>query len=117
MKKISIIEDTLEINNLVKKILVLKNNYMIKQYFDGESVLKNLDEVLTSDLIILDVMLPEISGIEIYKKIMTIDTTKKIIFLTAKSDSIDFFEKNNCKYLIKPFDPNELLSMISSLGI
>ncbi|HOJ50085.1 MAG TPA: response regulator [Spirochaetota bacterium] len=119
MKKIAIIDDVPEINTLIKKILSSKGDYKIIQYFDGKSAMSELEEIIISDLIILDVMLPEISGLDIYEKIKSLapDKIKNIIFLTARGDKVDFFEDNSCKYLIKPFDPSELLSIVESMGI
>jgi DNA-binding response OmpR family regulator len=66
------------------------------------------------DLVILNIMLPEMDGWEVYKEIRRFDKTP-IIMLTGKSASYDKLKGFNLgtdDYLVKPFDPNELMARI-----
>lgn len=118
MKRVAIIEDNSEINNLIRNILVYEN-YEPKQYFTGYEVMEKLEEVSSFDAILLDVMLPGSDGLSIFselKKKFPL-SEKKVLFLTAKSDSktLSFFREHQCRYIIKPFDPYELLETLKTL--
>lgn len=118
MKKIAIIEDNSEINNLIRNILVYER-YETRQYFTGHEVMENLKEVSEHQAILLDVMLPGFDGLTIFAELKKQypETVKKILFLTAKSDSktLSFFKENQCRYIIKPFDPYEFLETLKTL--
>jgi CheY-like chemotaxis protein/two-component sensor histidine kinase len=69
------------------------------------------------DLILLDVMMPELDGFEVCEKLKGSETTKDIpiIFLTAKTESEDIvraFENGAVDYVTKPFNPSELLARV-----
>ena len=108
MEKILIVEDEAKIRKVIKSYL--KEDYEISEVDDGKKALevfKN-DEF---DLIILDLMLPKISGEEVCQKIRQVSEIP-IIMLTAKSseeNKIDGFNFGADDYLTKPFSPRELL--------
>ena len=109
LKKILIVEDDISIHNVLKEILEAENYKTYHAYSGTEALL--LFEKEKYDLILLDLMLPALSGEEIIKQIK--DTP--IIVLSAKSSSDD---KVNCllsganDYITKPFDRKELLARI-----
>ncbi|MBQ8234753.1 MAG: response regulator transcription factor [Bacilli bacterium] len=114
MKKILIVEDDIEIANLEKDYLEV-NNFETKIINDG---LKVEEEVKNNqyNLIILDIMLPNISGLEICKTIRNI-TKIPIIMVTAKGEAIDKIKGLNIgadDYVVKPFDPAELVARCKS---
>jgi len=106
--KILLIEDNKEISSSIKEYLELED-YIIDIAFDWA---EGLDKVFESkyDLILLDLMLPEIDWISIAKKIVRkIDTP--IIMITAKDsieDKLIWFESGAIDYIVKPFDLREL---------
>lgn len=86
---------------------------------DGRSALLLLEEE-TPDLVVLDWMLPELSGIEVCRQIRQRRESKAlpIIMLTARgeeSDRIRGLETGADDYLVKPFSPNELVARIRAL--
>lgn len=109
MKKILIIEDDIDIHNVIEELLK-EQNYMTYNAYSGTEALLLLEKE-KYDLILLDLMLPAISGEEIITKVN--DTP--IIVISAKSSSDN---KVNClmaganDYITKPFDSNELLARI-----
>ena len=116
--KILIVEDEKPISELIGFHLE-KQNYQIKFSYDGESAIQEIEHWLP-DLILLDWMLPNISGIEVLKRIKRKDNLKKIpiIMLTAKGqedDKIRGFELGVEDYVTKPFLPSEILARIKSL--
>lgn len=109
LKKILIVEDDLSIHNVIEELLK-KSNYTTFNAYSGTEALLLLEKE-KYDLILLDLMLPAISGEEIIEKVK--DTP--IIVLSAKISSDD---KVNCllsganDYITKPFDVKELLARI-----
>ena len=109
MSKILIVEDDVSIHNVINELLK-KENYDTYNAYSGSEALLMLEKD-KYDLILLDLMLPAISGEEIIQKVS--DTP--IIILSAKISSED---KVNCllnganDYITKPFDSKELLARI-----
>lgn len=110
MAYILIIEDDIVINELVKRNLQLVG-HSCEQIFDGDSAM----QALTSshyDLIILDVMLPGISGFELITKITDIP----VIFVTAKgelNDKLKGLSLGAEDYIVKPFEILELVARVN----
>lgn len=113
MSKILIIEDDEEINNLICDTLK-KENYNIIQAVDGKEALDKYDN--TFQLIILDLMLPYIDGIEVLRKIRETSTVPAII-LSAKdeeSDRVIGLSMGADDYMTKPFSTRELTARVKA---
>ena len=109
MKKILIVEDDVDIHNLIKDILKKERYDVISAYSGTEAIL--LIEKNNVDLILLDLMLPGLSGEELIRKIKDIP----IIVLSAKvssEDKVNVLSNGANDYITKPFDANELLARI-----
>lgn len=92
-----------------------KEGYIVDTAYDGKEALQKVDE-FKPDVIILDLMLPEIDGYEVCKKINKDNIG--IIMLTAKTDIVDKIlglEFGADDYLTKPFDIREVLARVKSL--
>lgn len=110
--RILIVDDDKDIVNLVSDILE-DEGYMIGKAYDGNSALLKI-RTEQYDLIILDIMLPDIDGFEICKKVRD-SINVPILFLSAKNKSIDKvfgFQIGADDYITKPFDDNELLARV-----
>jgi len=117
-KKILIVEDEADIAQLVKHYLE-KDGFRADIAKTGVEALK-LIKSERPDLVILDLMLPEISGIEVCKKIRNAPDTAllPIIMLTAKaeeSDTIVGLELGADDYVTKPFSPKALVARVKAL--
>ncbi|RCW55644.1 response regulator transcription factor [Halanaerobium sp. ST460_2HS_T2] len=109
MKKILIVEDEQKIRKVIKSYL--QDEYNIFEAVNGKEAL-SLFKTENFDLIILDLMLPEISGEEVCQTIRQVSEVP-IIMLTAKSseeNKIEGFDYGADDYLTKPFSPRELLA-------
>lgn len=109
--KILIVEDDEPISNLIKLNLSMAS-YESKQIFDGLEAF-NILKKEHFDLILLDIMLPGISGFELMEKIK--DLNIPVIFLTAKnglSDKVIGLKSGAEDYIVKPFEAIELLARI-----
>ncbi len=116
--KILIVEDEIQINRLIELSLISDGFYNVKKAFDGIDALNKIKEN-KPDLILLDVMLPEINGFEICKKIKNDPYLKNIqvIMLTAKNMEQDIllgFELGAVDYITKPFSNKILLARIKA---
>ncbi|CAH1196833.1 Transcriptional regulatory protein SrrA [Paenibacillus allorhizoplanae] len=117
--KILVVEDETNISEVVKLYLE-HSNYEAIQLFRGGHVLKTIMNERPS-LVLLDIMLPDISGYELCEQIRKMDAPfhhTPIIFLTAKGESLDKLRGFNLgvdDYLVKPFDPNELIARIKAV--
>jgi len=112
---ILVVDDDNRIRELVKEYLE-ENNFIITTAKDSNDAKKKL-EIIKFDIIILDIMMPGESGLELTKKIKKKDSTP-IILLTAKGESknrIEGLELGADDYLGKPFEPKELLLRIKNI--
>ena len=114
MTKLAIIDYDEEILTLLDDYLA-KNGFEVEGFTDGESFLSR-DET-EFDLLILDIGLPGIDGLEICRRLRQ-KSSIPIIMLTAASDDLDRIlglELGADDYLGKPFNPRELLARIKAL--
>jgi len=113
-EKILIVDDEQEIADLVA--LYLENeNFEVYKYYTAEDALKYI-KTETFDLAILDIMLPNISGLQICQKIRE-RYCFPVIMLTAKSQEIDKITGLTLgadDYITKPFNPLELVARVKS---
>lgn len=115
MDKILIVDDEKEIRDLVE-IYLKSEGYETLKCNDGEEALKVINEEKDIDLVILDVMMPKLNGIDTCLKIRE-EREMPIIMLSAKSEDIDKILGLNMgadDYLTKPFNPLELVARVKS---
>lgn len=116
--KILIVEDEEHINRLIELVLISDGYYRIKKAFDGQEAWKIITEY-RPDLVLLDVMLPELDGFSLCKKIKenTETSSIQVIMLTAKKmeeDVLKGFENGAIDYISKPFSNKILLARIKA---
>lgn len=110
-----VVDDNSDIRDLVREYLE-QQGYKVSVAESGVT-LRHILELNTVDLIILDVMMPGEDGISLCKEIRTSSNTP-IIFLTAMADDADRIiglELGADDYLVKPFNPRELLARIRAV--
>jgi two-component system, OmpR family, copper resistance phosphate regulon response regulator CusR len=109
MKKIALVEDEAHVVSFIKKGLS-EEGFEVSVAFDGKTGL-NLIQNNNFDLIILDIMLPEMNGLEVCKEFRKTDENTPILFLTALGTSENIvlgLESGADDYLVKPFKFIEL---------
>ena len=114
--KILLVEDEKQLSEALQQILI-KNKYTVDAVYNGD---EGLDYALTDvyDVIILDIMLPKLNGIEILKMTRKRKISTPVILLTAKGsveDRILGLDSGADDYLPKPFSPDELLARLRAL--
>lgn len=115
-RRILLVEDEENLHDAIKMNLELES-YFVASSYDGKDA---IDKFRTSrfDLIILDIMLPEINGFDICEIIRLEDNIVPILFLTAKDssqDKIRGLKAGGDDYLTKPFNLEELLLRVANL--
>ncbi len=113
MAKILVVDDDVNIAEVVCLYLE-KEGYDTRRVTNGLDVVSSFEDY-KPDLVVLDVMLPGMDGYEICKELRRIGKEVPIIMLTAKSDVIDKvlgLELGADDYIVKPFDPKELVARI-----
>ncbi len=116
MKRILLVEDEKNILDILKLNLEMEG-YEVVSATDGLTALKYIEEQ-HFDLMILDVMLPEVDGFSICEKVRLQNNDAPIIFLTAKDaaqDKITGLKKGADDYMTKPFNLEELLLRVANL--
>lgn len=114
--KVLLVEDEKPLAESLTELLV-HHKYTVDPVFDGES---GLDNALTDmyDVIILDIMLPKMNGLEVLKKIRQEKISTPVILLTARGeikDKVAGLDTGADDYLAKPFAPEELLARLRAL--
>jgi len=113
--KILVVDDEPHIVNLIKLTLT-SDKYEIFSAYSGTEALK-LAKQIKPDLIILDLMMPNIDGYEVCENLRKDPKTSElpIMILSAKSQLVDKFKSINVgadDYMTKPFDPEELIKRV-----
>lgn len=114
--KVLIVEDEIRLADTLSQIMT-ENKYMADAVNDGKV---GFDYAMSGmyDIIVLDVMLPEMNGFEVVKLLRKNKISTPVILLTAKdevADKINGLDRGADDYLTKPFVPEELLARIRAL--
>ena len=114
MKKILVVDDEKPISNIIKFNLK-KEGYDVYTAYDGKEALQKVEEV-NPDLILLDLMLPKIDGLEVAREVRKTHNMP-IIMVTAKDAEIDKvlgLEMGADDYVTKPFSNRELVARVKA---
>ena len=117
-KPIILMVDDVPKNLQVLGNILSKEGYKISAALNGEQALKILQKA-KPDLILLDIMMPGLSGYDVLEKIRADETVRDIpvIFLTAKTEKEDIIqgiEMGAMDYVTKPFNSTELLARVNN---
>lgn len=115
--KILLAEDDINLGKLLS-ILLKKKNIMVNWVQDGEAA---YDAVYADgyDVLVLDWMMPKLSGLDLCKRLREEDYQGKILMLTAKdtlADKVEGLNNGADDYLVKPFEMEELIARLSALS-
>jgi len=116
-KSIVIVEDEVNIANAEK--LILQSDFNVHLAHDGEEGLRLIRKI-RPDAVVLDLMLPKMSGLEVCKRIRKDSQLEavKIVMVTAKNEDQDEargMERGADDYITKPFEPVELRHVINQV--
>jgi DNA-binding response OmpR family regulator len=120
MEKILVVDDEIEVCSALKEFLSLKN-YIVETALDGLTAIKKIEE-FNPHIVLLDIMMPGIGGIDVMKEIRDINPQIGIIMITAVSDE-DIANRTiklgAYDYITKPLDLNylEIVLMVKMIDI
>lgn len=115
MPKILVVDDDRDIAELIGDTLI-DEGYEVIMKFNGEEALKEIEDSPNFDLILLDIMMPGMSGTELCNKVREKQKCP-IIFVSAKASTVDKllgFEIGADDYISKPFDIYELVARVKA---
>lgn len=114
--RILLCEDERDLSDALSAILK-HNNYSVDQVYDGLEALDYL-EASNYDVVILDIMIPKLDGVEVLRRLRASGSDIPVIMLTAKSqveDKILGLDSGADDYLTKPFDSSELVARLRAI--
>ena len=114
--KLLLAEDTRDLNRALSAVLT-HEKYEVDSVFDGAEALEHLQKN-SYDGVILDIMMPKMSGLEVLSAIRKINITTPVLLLTAKAeidDRVAGLDAGADDYLTKPFAMKELLARVRSM--
>lgn len=111
--RILVVEDEKHLNRIITEAMA-DEGYSVDSCFNGADA---LDYALTSvyDVMILDIMLPKLDGLELVRRLRRDGNNTPVLFLTARdsvSDRVEGLESGGDYYLTKPFDFQELIAVV-----
>lgn len=113
---ILVVEDERSISEVVS-LYLKRAGYNVRVAYDGKAAVAAIEEKMP-DLMVLDLMLPHVDGMEITRWIRSLGSDTPIIMLTARreeSDRIAGLESGADDYVVKPFSPAELVSRVRAV--
>lgn len=114
--KVLLVDDDRDLVEALEYTLA-RDGYEVLAAFDGKAGLKKASEQ-TPDLMVLDLMMPGLSGMEVLSELRSAGSRLPIIVLTALSDEdhvVEAFKLGADDYMVKPFRPRELIARIQAL--
>lgn len=116
MMRILLAEDERSLSKALIKIFEI-NNYSADAVYNGEEAVEYIESG-NYDVVVLDIMMPKLDGIEVLKKVRNSGNNIPILMLTAKAevdDKVLGLDSGANDYLTKPFDTKELLARIRAI--
>lgn len=113
---ILVVDDEPDIRRILH-IMLEHQGYRVHEAINGRRAVEYIRENPDTDLILMDIMMPELGGVEASREIRSISSAP-ILFLTAKSqerDMLQAYQSGGDDYLVKPFSSAELLMRVVSL--
>lgn len=117
--KVLVVDDELAILEMLDRLLT-KRGYQVQTANSGEEAVERVALGHDYDVVLLDMFMPGQEGRATYEKIVKLrpDFTRHIIFITGDmtvSDTLAFLQRTRASYVAKPFDVDELISMIQTV--
>lgn len=114
MKKILIVEDNVELNDIMRNFLI-KAGHLVYQAFDGEMAL-DMAKKLSPNLVILDIMMPKKDGFEVCRELRNFLNVPVIVVsaVVGEEEKIKMFDLGADDYITKPFSNKEMVSRVNA---
>jgi two-component system, OmpR family, response regulator MprA len=113
---ILVVDDDPRITNLLRRVLAYEGYSVASAASGSEALNRSLER--PPDLVVLDIMLPELDGLEVAQRLRAAGDNVPILMLTARdtvADRVKGLETGADDYLVKPFAPEELVARVKAL--
>ncbi len=117
MRKILIVDDAIVARMVLKKILAQSGYEVVGEAEDGLQAIEKFKE-LKPDIVTMDIVMPEMDGIEATKNITGFDPSAKVIITSTmhqKELSLRALEAGACSYIVKPYEADRILRTLDQL--
>lgn len=117
MAKILIVDDSRTSRKMLRGILEADGHEIIDEAVNGQEGVQKY-QASKPDLVTMDITMPVVDGVEALKMIKALDSTAKVIMVTAagqKNKMIDCIKAGADEFLTKPFDQQEIVNIVSKL--
>lgn len=114
--RVLVVDDEAPVRRALERALELEG-YVVEQAWDGQEALERV-EVGLPDVIVLDVLMPNVDGLEVCRRLRSADVSVPVLMLTARdavSDRVEGLDAGADDYLVKPFALAELLARVRAL--
>ena len=111
--RILVVEDEKHLNRIISEA-VEDEGYSVDSCFNGQEALEFM-ECAKYDVMILDIMMPKLNGLDLVRRLRLDGDTTPVLFLTARdsvADRVEGLESGGDYYLVKPFDFKELMAVV-----
>ena len=118
MAKVLIVDDSRTSSKILRGILEENGHEVIDEAVDGQDGVKKF-QALKPDVVTMDITMPVLDGMEALKMIKALSADTKVIMVTAagqKGKMIDCIKLGSDEILTKPFDKEEIISVINKLS-
>jgi DNA-binding NtrC family response regulator len=115
-QRICIVDDDQRLCNTMKEVLSI-NGYNVDVAYSGQEIIDKIKNEAFK-ILILDIRLPDINGLDVYEKVKAIDPEVGVVFISGYASDENMSEiirKNNYIYLHKPFEPDDLIKMLGKI--
>jgi len=111
MKKIAVIDDEVQITSMIEKFLKRDGDYSVTVYNNPVSALSGLDK--DTDVVLLDIMMPQMNGLDVLHKLRSTHPNTNVIMMTAYSTLDKVLEAHRQgaeDYIMKPFSSMSIIT-------
>lgn len=117
MTKVMIVDDAAFMRMVIKDILTKNGHEVVAEAVDGLDAIEKFSQV-NPELVFLDIVMPNMEGIECLKKIMEIDSNAKVVMCSSigqQSVVSDAIKSGARDFIVKPFDAAKVLEVVSKV--
>ncbi|MHA2298207.1 MAG: response regulator [Candidatus Hodarchaeales archaeon] len=117
MAKILVVDDSMFIRTLIRKILTGRGHIIVGEAKNGKEAVEKFAK-LRPDVVTLDIVMPELNGLEALRKIIQIDPLAKVIMATALGQeplAIESVKRGASEYVVKPFKPDQIIAAVEKV--
>ena len=118
MSRILIVDDSRTSRKILRSILEEAGHEIVGEAMDGQDGINKYKD-LKPDIVTLDITMPVMDGLEALKNIKADDQSAKVIMVTAagqQNKMIDAIKMGASEFVTKPFEPDEIVKMVSKLA-